>query len=392
MAPLSPSVLFDPLPLGFIQLSHRIVMAPLTRFRTDDNNAPLPFVAEYYSQRACNPGTLIISEGAAVSRLAGSITHMPDFWSAAQIAAWKGVVSAVHAQGSYIFLQILGNGRTASLAERTKDGLDLIGASAIPIPQRPGEGGVVSPGYGQESHVPREATEDEIWQIVDDFALAAKNAVEQAGFDGVEINACNGHMIDQFIQDTTNRRTDAWGGSVENRSRFAVEIAKSVVAAVGKDKVGMRLSPWSEYLSMRMPDPVPQFSHLVGKLREVGLAYIHLIEPRIAGDVIVETGRSESNIPLLDAWGTERPAIVAGGYNSESARKILDVGGLYEGRNVAISFGRHFVSNPDLVFRVKEGVALTPYDRKTFYSVGIKEGYTDYGFSEEFKAKQREQV
>jgi NADPH2 dehydrogenase len=385
-------MLFEPLYVGSAKLSHRIVMAPLTRFRTDDDNVPLPFVADYYSQRASTPGTLIISEGAAVSRLAGSITHMPDFWSAAQISAWKEVVNAVHAQGSFMFLQILGNGRTASFVERTRDGLDLIGASAIPIPQKPGEGGIVSPGYGQDHHVPREATEDEIWQIVDDFALAAKNAVEQAGFDGVEINACNGHMLDQFIQDTTNRRTDAWGGSVEKRSKLAIEIAKAVVAAVGKEKVGMRLSPWSEYLSMRMPDPVPQFSHLIGELREVGLAYIHLIEPRVAGDLVVETGRSESNIPFVDAWGTERPVVMAGGYSSESARKVLDIGGLYEGRNVAIAFGRHFVSNPDLVFRVKKGVALTPYDRKTFYSVGSKKGYTDYEFSEEFKAEERKWV
>jgi NADPH2 dehydrogenase len=154
----------------------------------------------------------------------------------------------------------------------------------------------------------------------------------------------------------------------------------------------MRLSPWSTYLSMRMENPVPQFEHVIGELRGIGIAYIHLIEPRVAGDLVVETGRSESNIPFLDAWGAEHPVIVAGGYSGESARKALDAGGMYEGRSVAIAFGRHFVSNPDLIFRVKNNVALAPYDRKTFYSVGSKKGYTDYEFSEGFKAEERKQV
>jgi NADPH2 dehydrogenase len=376
--------LFEPLHFGTVDLSHRIVMAPLTRFRTNDDHVTLPFVKEYYSQRASIPGTLIISEAAIVSRLAGSITNMPEIWSDKQIAAWKEVVDAVHAKGSYIFLQIAGNGRAASPVERAKDGLDLIGPSAIPIGHDPGEGGVVS--AGEEKHIPREATDEEIWRMVNDYAQAAKNAVEKAGFDGIEIHACNGHLIDQFIQDNSNQRTDAWGGSREKRSRFAIEIAKAVVAAVGKEKVGFRLSPWSNYLSMRMDDPIPQFTHLIKKLSALEIAFLHLVEPRIAADRDIETDGTDSNIPFLDAWGAERPVIVAGGYTGESAKEALEEGGLYEGRKVAIAFGRHFISNPDLVFKVKNGVLLTPYDRETFYTVGSEKGYTDYAFSVDFEA------
>jgi NADPH2 dehydrogenase len=308
---------------------------------------------------------------------------MPETWSKAQIAAWKEVVDAVHAKGSYMFLQIAGNGRAAFPAERAKDGLDLLGPSAISIGADPNGSGVVPTGDG--NHIPREMTEEEIWQVIEDFATAAKKAVEKCGADGVEIHACNGHLVDQFIQDNSNRRTDAWGGSIEKRARFAIEVARAVIAAVGKDKVGFRFSPFSTYLSMRMADPIPQFTYLIKELSALDIAYIHLIESRVVGDTVVETSQSDSSIPFLDAWGTERPAIVAGGYSAESAREATSAGGIYEGRKVAIAFGRHYVSNPDLVFRVREGVPLAPYDRTTFYEVGAKKGYTDYEFSEEFR-------
>jgi NADPH2 dehydrogenase len=386
MANLSNTKLFDPLRIGTADLSHRIVMAPLTRFRTNEDQVVLPFVKDYYAQRACIPGTLILTEAAVVSRFAGSITHMPELWSDAQIIAWKGVADAVHAKGSYIFAQLAGNGRCAFLEERAKDGLDLIGPSAIPV--GPSEGAGVVPTDG-ENPTPREMTEEEIWRVIEDFTQAAKNAIERCGFDGVEIHACNGHLVDQFIQDTSNKRTDAWGGSIEKRSRFAIELAKAVIAAVGKDRVGFRFSPSSTYLSMRMADPIPQFTHLIKELSALEIAFIHLIEPRIAGDRFgdVETVNSDSSIPYIDAWGNERPVIVAGGFTADSARKALAAGGIYEGRNVAIAFGRPYVSNPDLAFRVKYGVPLAPYDRPTFYTIGSEKGYADYDFSKEFTAQ-----
>lgn len=320
-----------------------------------------------------------------VSRFAGVIPFAPGIWSRPQMSAWKEVVEAVHAKGSYMFAQIAGGGRAASFVERQKDGLDLFGPSAIPISATLGGSGVVAADI--DTPTPREMTEEEIWRVIGDYAQAAKNAVDECGFDGVEVNACNGHMIDQFIQDISNVRTDAWGGSVEKRSRFAIEVAKAVIAAVGKDRVGFRLSPYNTYLSMGMANPVPQFTHLIEELHKLGVAFIHLVEPRIAGDTTVETGLKESSLPFLDAWGNDRPAIVAGGYSPESAAKALGTDGEYGGRNVAIAFGRHYVSNPDLVFRMKSGVPLAPYDRSTFYAVGSEKGYTDYGLSQEFRAQ-----
>ncbi|KAF2025379.1 FMN-linked oxidoreductase [Setomelanomma holmii] len=386
MAASTTAPLFEPLRIGNIDLSHRIVFAPLTRFRINDDHVPLSFVKDYYVQRAATPGTLLISEAIVVSRLAGSITHMPEIWSDAQIATWKEIADAVHAKGSYIFLQLCANGRAASPIERQKDGLDLIGPSAIPISAEKEQKGIVA--TSNQSPVPREMTEKEIWQVIRDFARAAQNAVHKAGFGGVEINAANGHMLDQFIQDNANQRTDAWGGSIEKRSRFVLEIAKATIAAVGKEKVGFRVSPWSTYLSMRMADPIPQFTYLIRELSKLGVAFMHLVEPRISGDLTVEDQNIDSNIPLLEAWGDERPVIVAGGYSAESAVSALASGGQYEGRKVAVAFGRHFVSNPDLVFRVKNKVELAPYDRSTFYKVGSKDGYLDYPFSEAYLAQE----
>lgn len=289
-----------------------------------------------------------------------------------------------------MFAQIVGSGRAASFTERQKDGLDLFGPSPIPIGAALGGTGVVSADSG--TPIPREMTEEEIWRVIGDYAQAAKNAVHECGFDGVEVNACNGHLIDQFIQDVSNVRNDAWGGNLEKRSHFAIEVAKAVIAAVGKERVGFRFSPYNTYLSMGMDDPVPQFTHLIRELRGLGVAYIHLVEPRIAGDTTVETGRKDSSIPFLDAWGSDRPAIVAGGHSPESAVKALGTGGDYEKRKVAIAFGRYYVSNPDLVFRVKSGLPLSPYDRSTFYTVGHEKGYTDYEFSEEYHAQVSRQA
>lgn len=291
---------------------------------------------------------------------------MPGIYSSAQIAAWKEVVDVVHAKGSFIFLQLLAIGRPALVAERKKDDLDVIAPSAIPV----------SEGYT----VPRAMSEDEIWKVIGDFAQGARNAVERAGFDGVEIHAANGHMVDQFTQDVSNQRTDAWGGSVEKRSRFAIEVAKAVSAAVGKERTGIRFSPWGTYLSMRMKDPLSQFSYLMKELSQLGLAHLHLVEPRVSGDVDVET--SDSNKPLVEAWNRERPVILAGGYNPDVANKAVQE--TYADRNVAISFGRYFISNPDLVYRIRKGIAFTPYDRSTFYDAENSKGYMDYKSSQEF--------
>ena len=290
---------------------------------------------------------------------------MPGIWSEEQIAAWKTVVDEVHSEGCYIICHIAGNGRAGDKEELKKYGLDVIAPSAIPIPT-----------YTEK---PREMTEGEIQGLIGDFATAAKNAIEKAGFDGVEIHACNGYLIDQFTQDVSNQRDDGWGGSIEKRSRFAIEVVKAVTEAVGpKIPVGIRLSPWAQYCGMRMNDPVPQFTYLISELKKLDLAYLHLIEPRVSADEDVET--VDSNVAFLEAWGNEKPVLVAGGFTPDEAEcTIKDKYGRW---NVGVAFGRLFISNPDLVSRAKNGIATAKYDRATFYE-GNEKGYIDYDFSKE---------
>lgn len=361
-----PTKLFQPLKVGNMTLKQRLVMAPLTRFRADHSHVPLPFVKDYYAQRASVPGTLLITEATFISPQASGSSQVPGIWSSAQIAAWKEVTDAVHAKGSYIFLQMWSLGRAAT-AQNLKEefGLDVIAPSAIPI--------------DDQRAMPREMTEDDIWHMIEDYAQAAKNAIE-AGFDGVEIHNANGYIIDQFTQDVSNIRTDEWGGSVEKRARFALEVAKAVVNAVGKERTGIRLSPWSIFQSMRMQDPIPQFSYLVKELKKLELAYAHFVTARIAGNI--ECDKNDSLRPFVDIWDNQSPVFIAGGFTPESAKKAVDEE--YADTDTAIVFGRPWIPNPDLVFRIQKGLALTKYDRALFYNKGEAHGYVDYPFTPEF--------
>jgi len=342
-------------------------MAPLTRFRADDNNVPLPFVKEYYQQRASTPGTLIISEGTFISARAGLYAHAPGIYTDAQIKAWKEVTDAVHAKKSFIRLQLWALGRAADVEQLKKHGLKLQSSSTVPMePNAP---------------VPEEMTEEDIQALIKDYAQAAKNAIK-AGFDGVEIHGANGYLIDQFTQDVSNKRTDAWGGSIEKRARFGIEVAKAVSAAVGPERTGFRVSPYSSWQGMRMADPVPQFSYLAENLKPLKLSYLHVVESRVAGIEDVQ-GPSGSIDFLVNIWGKTSPVFIAGGYTPETAKKAVEY---HSGADVCIVFGRYFIANPDLPFKVKEGIPLTPYDRSTFYKATAKEGYLDYPFSKEFLA------
>ncbi|KAK7553435.1 NADPH dehydrogenase [Phyllosticta citricarpa] len=362
------SKLFTPIKVGSIQLEHRIAMAPLTRFRADDDHAPLPMVAEYYSQRGSVPGTLLITEASYISKRAGGYPNAPGLYTDEQLAAWKRVTDAVHAKRSKIFVQLWALGRAANPQvleqEGVKDG--FVSSSATPM--------------NSESPTPRALTEDEIESYIHDYAQAAKDAVEKAGFDGVEIHAANGYLIDQFFQDNCNQRTDKWGGSVENRARFGLEVAKAVVKAVGADKTGIRLSPWSTFQGMRMVDPVPQFTHIIKGLKELNLAYLHLVESRVSGNAEVEA--SDRLDFALQAWGREKAAFIAGGLTAASAKKTVDED--YPEYNVGVVFGRYFISTPDLVFRVFKGLEFNKYNRDTFYNAKSEVGYIDYPFSSEF--------
>lgn len=354
------SGLGEPLRIGRCDLQHRIVMAPMTRLRADDEQTPTPMMAEYYAQRACVPGTLLITEAVFISEKSrGRDINAPGIFNTEQIAQWSLVADQVHKQGSFIFMQLWHVGRAARPHVLKAQGLEMVSSSAVPI--------------SSEHATPRSMTEDEIQECIDDFATAAEDATK-AGFDGVELHAANGYLIDQFIQGTCNRRSDRWGGSVENPSRFALEVATAVSQRVGPERVGIRLAPFNNFQGMGMTDPVPQFTDLISKLAKLHLAYLHLVEPRVSGNTDREIAPHESLAFAFDAWNKAGPTILAGGFNPASAEervKSCDA-------DIAIAFGRPFTSNPDLPRRILSGTALTPYDRSTFYVAKSSEGYTTW--------------
>ena len=279
----------------------------------------------------------------------------------------KGLLRVCTPMAASFFVQIFGAGRAAT----GEDVIDMVGVSAIPI--------------DADHRTPRELTDEEIWDLVGQFAQAAKNVME-AGFDGVEIHGAYSELIDQFIHESSNQRTDVWGGSIENRSRFPIEVAKAVVGAVGKERVGMRFTPFGKYLSMDSKDRLGQFTHLITELKRLDLAYLHLVEPRVDG--ISDVATADSLDPLVALWMKEEKDTIflAGGYNPDTAKEAVD--GKYRGKNVFIVFGRHFTANPDLVYRIRKGIPLTKYDRSTFYKVKSPDGYADWPFSDEFVAEK----
>ena len=343
-----------------------MVMSPLTRFRADDSHVPLPFVADYYAQRASVPGTLLITEATFISPRASGYANVPGLWSTSQLAAWRNVTTAVHEKGSYIFAQLWALGRTADAKLVRSKGHELVSASARPL--------------SQDGELPKPLTGEEIHAFIKDYVQAARNAME-AGFDGVEIHAANGYLIDQFTQEVCNVREDDWGGSIAARSRFGLAVAEAVVNAIGADRTGIRLSPWSTFQGMGLQDPIPQFSYFIGKLRELKLAYLHLVESRISGNADTEaTGKNDFAIEI---WDNKSPLILAGGFTPQSATRLVEHE--YPDRDIAIAFGRYFISNPDLPYRIKRNRALNPYNRETFYKAKSKEGYIDYPFSDDFE-------
>lgn len=353
-----------------MELSNRIAMAPMTRLRADDAHVPLPMVTDYYAQRASTPGTLLIAEATFISPQAGGMTNVPGIYNEAQITAWKEVTAAVHEKNCYIYLQLWALGRVAKPHLLQADGgHSVVSSSETVAPSR--------------TTVPHALSEAEIQDWIKTYAEAARNAIA-AGFDGVEIHAANGYLIDQFIQDTCNKRTDRWGGSVENRARFAVEVTRAVVDAIGADRTGIRFSPWSTFQGMRMDDPVPTFTYLAEQMSALNLAYAHLVESRISADEDVDA--NDKLDFFLSAYGNVSPVVIAGGYTSASAYDAADV--KYKGHEVMIGFGRPYVSNPDLPFRVQKGVPLVPYQRSFFYVPKEPNGYIDYQFSAEFEAAQ----
>ncbi|KAF2145831.1 uncharacterized protein K452DRAFT_295392 [Aplosporella prunicola CBS 121167] len=374
------SKLFKPIKIGVSELEHRIVMAPLTRFRATDEYVPTNLMAQYYAQRAVTPGTLILGEAAVISPRAGGYSNVPGLWTDEQLAGWKVITDAIHAKGCKIWAQLWAIGRPAYPDPDGSGGAvknddfdfenDYVSASDVPM--------------AKGLPAPRPLKEEEIYSFISDYASAAKAAIEKGGFDA-HTNGAPSYLIDQFTQDVSNKRTDAWGGSIEKRSRFCIEVTKAVVQAVGAERVGIRLSPWSTFQGMRMADPIPQFTYLITSLRKLDLAFLELLEPRVAA-IIDRDPHDDSLAFALKAWGPDRPVLLSGGFKTPaSAYDAVDA--TYRDYEAAVVFGRLFISTPDLVFRVKKRIALTPYDRSTFYKQKYmlpEPGYVDYPYSREF--------
>nr|CAB3469991.1 unnamed protein product [Digitaria exilis] len=350
--------------MGQFELSHRVVLAPLTRCRTY-GNVPQPHAAVYYSQRATKGG-LLIAEATGVSPTAQGYPDTPGIWTQEQVEAWKPIVDAVHRKGAFFFLQIWHVGRVSN-NEMQPDGQAPISSTDKQISPDPESGMVYSK--------PRRLRTEEIPGIVDDFRRAARNAVE-AGFDGVEIHGAHGYLLEQFMKDGTNDRDDCYGGSLENRCRFAVEVIDAVVQEVGARRVGVRLSPFADFVECADAEPVALADYMVRQLNvHEGLLYCHMVEPRMTN---VDGRRQIPHrlLPFRKAFnGT---FIAAGGYDCAEGNKVVA-----DGYTDLVAYGRLFLANPDLPRRFEVGAPLNKYDRSTFIIRDPVVGYTDYPFLED---------
>jgi len=353
------SPLFQPTRLGAIEMANRIAMAPLTRSRAGTGDVPRPMAATYYAQRAS--AGLIISEATQVSATAKGYAWTPGIYTEAQAEGWRRVTEAVHAKGGKIVAQLWHVGRISHPSLLPGNVLPVAPSAITPKGQAFTETGF------QPHPQPRALEVDEIRQIVADFAHAASTA-RKAGFDGVEIHGANGYLIDQFLRDGSNHRTDEYGGSIQNRSRFLLEVVEAVTQAIGADRTGLRLSPVTPANDASDSNPAPLFHHAVEQLNRFNLAFLHMVEGA--------TGGPRDIVPDFDFAALRRafhgPYIANNGYDFAMADAAIR-----EGRAEVIAFGRPFIANPDLVERLKTGAPLAEPDRATLYG-GDEHGYTDY--------------
>ena len=352
--------LFDPIQLGAIRAPNRIIMSPLTRGRSSAGHVPVTELkAEYYSQRVS--AGLIIAEATGISQEGLGWPSAPGIWSDEQVEAWKPVTKAVHDAGGRIILQLWHMGRLVH--SDFLDGAQPVSASATTAP------GDAHTAEGKKPYVEARALEaSEIPRVIADYVHAAKNAIA-AGFDGVQIHGANGYLIDQFLRDNSNFRTDEYGGSIENRIRLLREVTQAVVDAVGADRTSVRLSPNGETQGADDSNPVALFTAAAAALQDIGIAFLELREVKPYGNF----GRTEVPRVSPDIRKVFTGPLVL---NQEYTRELADED-LASGLADAISFGRPYISNPDLVEKLREGAELTPDNYRTWYSPG-PEGYTDY--------------
>ncbi|MBN8245861.1 MAG: alkene reductase [Verrucomicrobia bacterium] len=350
------SQLLSPGKLGALTLSNRILMAPLTRCRADADHVPTPLMAEYYSQRAS--AGLIIAEATMVLEGNSSFWREPGVYSEAQVEGWRRVTEAVHARGGRIVLQLWHGGR--SCHPLLNHGRQPVAPSALAI-----QGDEVHTPEGKKPYVvPRELRDDEVPGIIAGFRRAAENA-RAAGFDGVEVHGANGYLLDEFLRDGSNRRVGPYGGPVAHRARLLLEVTDAVSEVWGADRVGVRISPLNGYNDMRDSDPVGLTAHVASELGRRRIAYLHLMR----GDFL---GQQQADVVSAARAAFSGPLVGNMGYTPGEADAAIAAGTL-----AAVAFGHHYVSNPDLVERVRRGLPLTEPNPATFYSPGPA-GYTDY--------------
>lgn len=350
-----------------LKLNNRAIMAPLTRARAT-GNIPNELMLKYYSQRA--QAGLIISEGTAPSPNGLGYARIPGIYTDQQIEGWKNITKAVHKEGGKIFLQIMHTGRVSH-----KDNMDeeavILAPSAMAL-----EGEMYTDQHGPQAYpVPKEMTGVEIKQAQEEFVQAALNAMK-AGFDGVEIHSANGYLADQFLNTATNKRTDEYGGTNEKRSKFTLETVEKVTNAIGSEKVGVRLSPYSAFNGTEIFDGIDdQFLYLTEQLNNFDLAYLHLVDNSSLGSPDVS-----KSIFFRIREKYEGTLIRNGGYTKEEAEKSIS-----DNKTDLVAFGRSFIANPDLIYRFENDLALNVPDPDTFYTPGEK-GYTDYSLYKEKNA------
>ncbi|HET9929227.1 MAG TPA: alkene reductase [Polyangiaceae bacterium] len=364
---MTDKTLFDPVRVGRLTLANRLVMNPMTRCRADAEGRVGELTATYYTQRSS--AGLIVTEGIAPSPNGKGYARIPGLWSQDQVESWKPVTQAVHAAGGHIFAQVMHTGRVSHPANFTA-GAKVVAPSALAF-----EGQQIwTDGQGMQSYpVPEALDERGIQQAKDEFQNAAKNAIA-AGFDGVELHGANGYLLEQFLSPVTNQRTDGYGGSVANRIRFVVEVAQAVAAAIGGDRLALRISPYGKNGGMsEYPEIDETYLALAKALAPLGLAYLHV------ADHFATSNGGPGAHPGLEALKSKlREALpgsaflVGGSLDKDAAERAVK-----EGKLDLVGFGRAFLANPDLVRRFREGLELNAADPSTFFTPGVK-GYTDY--------------
>jgi len=363
--------LFNPVQVGAYTLSHRVTLAPMTRLRTTQpGDVPSAMMADFYGQRASDGGLQIV-EAASVSVQARSYLGAASIYHDDQMEGWQAITKAVHAKGGRVFLQLIHGGRQSHV-EMT-GGVDPVAPSVVPF-----DGVAVTKDGFVPASPHRALGIDEIPGIVEDFRAAAQRA-KDAGFDGVELHAANGYLVDQFIQDGTNQRSDSYGGPIQNRVRFLRETLEALISVWGAERVGVRISPSGEWGGISDSDPEATFSYVASVLDSYKIAYLHVIEPRVKGDDTLH----HDHAPVATKYLREHfsgPIIAAGGFDRESAIAIVE-----SGDADLVAFGRHFSSNPDLPYRLKHDLPLTPYVRAAFWG-GSEKAYSDFLTYEESQA------